>query len=107
MNVCALAGRLARNAVVKGTDKKVLLFTLVTTTRNGQDDGEQKDRVNYVPCAVFNPSPELEQALVNEGKGTYVELEGRVNSTSYEANGERKFTTEVVAFNRSINVIKH
>lgn len=105
MNICVLAGRLARPAVVKGGDKKVLLFTLATPT--GHDDREAKERLNYVPCAVFNPSPELEQALVTESKGTYVELEGRINSSAYEVNGERKFTTEVVAFNRSINLIKH
>ena len=105
MNICAMAGRLARNAVLKGADKKVLLFTLIATC--GWDDSEQKDRVSYVPIVVFNPSADLTQSLVNNGKGTYVELEGRVMSSSYEANGERKFTTEVVAFNRSITLLKN
>jgi hypothetical protein len=53
---------------------------------------------------VFNPSPELERKLVTEGKGLYVELEGRINSSSYEVNGERKFQTEVVVFNRSFTI---
>jgi single-stranded DNA-binding protein len=100
MNICAVSGRLVRNAVLRGSNKKVLLFTLAC--RNGGEESEQKDRVQYVPCAVFNPSPELEKALVTEGQGTHVELEGRIGSSSYESNGERKFTTEVVAFNRSI-----
>ncbi len=105
MNTCALSGRLARNAVVKGTDKKVLLFTLVT--RYGFDEAEQKERVAYVPCVVFNPAAELEKALVTEGKDVYVELEGRITSSSYEANGERKYTTEVVAFNRTVSILKN
>ena len=105
MNVCAIAGRLVRDAVVRGTDRKVLLFTVATTSK--QENDEQKDRVNYIPCAVFNPSPELEQALVAEGKGTHIELEGRISSSSYEINGERKFSTEVVAFNRSIAIVKN
>ncbi len=104
MNVCALAGRLARNAVLKGTDNKVLLFTLAT--KCGYDETEQKERITHVPCVVFNPSPELEAALVNDGKGAYIELEGRVSTSSYESNGERKFTTEVVVFNRSITFVK-
>ncbi len=103
MNICALAGRLARNGVVRGTEKKVLLFTL--ETRNGRDDGEQKERVNFVPCVVFNPSPELEQRLVNNGKGLYIELEGRISSSSFEANGEKKYQTEVVVFNRSLTFV--
>ena len=104
MNLCALAGRLVRHAVVKGTEKKVLLFTLAT--KCGYDETERKDRITQVPCVVFNPSPELETALVNDGKDTYLELEGRVSTSSYETNGERKYTTEVVVFNRSITVLK-
>lgn len=105
MNICAIAGRLARNAVLKGTDKQVLLFTLAATA--GWDEHEQQDRVSYVPIVVFNPSEDLVHTLVQRGKDTYVELEGRVVSSSYEANGERKFTTEVVAFNRSITLLKN
>ena len=103
MNICAIAGRLARNGVVKGTEKKVLMFTV--ETRSGGEDGDNKnERVSFVPCIVFNPSPELERKLVTDGKGLYVELEGRINWSSYEVNGERKFQTEVVVFNRSITI---
>ena len=105
MNVCMLSGRLVRNAVVKGSDKKVLLFTLAT--HYGFDETEQKSRVVYVPCVVFNPTPELEQTLVTNGKGMLVGLEGRIVSSSYESNGERKFNTEVVAFNRTLTVVKN
>ena len=103
MNICAIAGRLARDGVVKGTERKVLMFTV--ETRSGGEDGDKNERVSFVPCVVFNPSPELERKLVTEGKGLYVELEGRISSSSYEANGERKFQTEVVVFNRSITVL--
>lgn len=104
MNICALAGRLVRNAVVKGTEKKVLLFTLAT--KCGYDETEQKDRITNVPCVVFNPTAELEAVLVNDGKGTYIQPEGRVSTSSYEVNDERKFTTEVVVFNRSLTVLQ-
>ena len=88
MNICAMAGRLARNAVLKGAEKKVLLFTLVATC--GWDDTEQKDRVSYVPVVVFNPSDDLAQSLVTNGKGTYVEL-GSLGRTSSREHftGER------------------
>ena len=104
MNICALAGRLVRNGMIRGTDRKVLLFTL--ETRDGRDEGEQKERVNFVPCVMFNPSPELEQKLIAEGKGLYVELEGRIASSSYESNGEKKYQTEVIVFNRSFTFVK-
>jgi single-strand DNA-binding protein len=99
MNLCVLSGHLVRDGVVKGTDKKVLLFTLAA--KHGAEENGQKERVSHVPCVVFNPSPELEQALK---KGAWVELEGRISTSSYEANGERRYVTEVVAFNRSLSV---
>ena len=100
MNLCVLSGELARDPVVKGNDKKLVLFTVVTKT-NGEDTG-QKERTAHVPCVVFNPSLELEQRLTSAGKGTHVELEGRISTSSFEANGERRYVTEVVAFNRSL-----
>ena len=105
MNICAITGRLVRNAVSKGTDRKVLLFTVVTPL--GSDENGQKERVAHVPCVVFNPSEDLEKSLVQNGQGTHIELEGRIITSSYETNGERKFTTEVVAFNRSITLLKN
>src|SRR5437899_9044945 len=50
MNICALAGRLVRNGMIRGTERKVLLFTL--ETRDGRDEGDQKERVNFVPCVM-------------------------------------------------------
>ena len=103
MNICILSGHLARDAVVKGKEKKLLLFTIVTS--NIHDEKEAKERSAYVPCVLFNPSPELETALVQGGKNKYVELQGRINSSSYEANGERRFVTEVVVFNRTLSLV--
>ena len=105
MNHVALAGRLVRNAVVKGSDQKVLLFTVATQL--GTDDNGHKDRVAHVPCVVFGPSEELERSLVQNGQGTYIELEGRIITSSYESNGEKKYSTEVVAFIRSITLLKN
>ena len=76
---------------------------MATKTQNGDDNG-QKERTAHVPCVVFNPSPELEQRFTSAGKGAHVELEGRISTSSFEANGERRYVTEVVAFNRSLTV---
>ena len=103
MNICALAGHLARQAVVHGTERKVVRFTL--ETRSNREEGE-KDYINYVPCALFNPTPEAERLLVAGDKGVHVELEGRINSSSYEGKDGKKYQTEVVVFNRSLKFLK-
>jgi len=104
MNIAAISGRLVKNAIIKGTDRKVLLFTIASTYTNGDGEG---NRSNHIPCVVFAPSEDLMRALTHNGEGVYIELEGRITTSSYESKGERKFTTEVVAFNRSITILKN
>ena len=66
MNICVIGGRIIRNATVKGTDRKILRFTV--ETRDGHEEGDSKERVNQVPCVLFGPSPELEQTLGGQGR---------------------------------------
>jgi hypothetical protein len=101
MNICIIGGRLMRNATVKGTDRKILRFSV--ETRDGHEEGETKERFNQVPCVLFNPSPELEQTLSVQGEGLRVELQGRVASWG-DNNG--KSGAEVVVFNRSLTFAK-
>ena len=101
MNICVIGGRVIRNATVKGTDRKVLRFTV--ETRDGHEEGESKERVNQVPCVLFGASPELEQTLSTQGEGLHVEFQGRI-ATWGENNG--KSGAEVVVFNRSLTFVK-
>ncbi len=101
MNICVIGGRMIRNATVKGTDRKILRFTV--ETRDGHDDSESKERLNQVPCVLFNPTPELEQTLSSQGEGLKVEFQGRI-ATWGENNG--KSGAEVVVFNRSLTFTK-
>lgn len=101
MNLRLIAGRILRNATVKGTDRKVLRFTV--ETRDGHDQGEMKERVNQVPCVLFGPTPELEQTLTSRAEGLHIELQGRV-ATWGDNNG--KSGAEVVVFNRSLTFAK-
>ncbi len=102
MNVCILSGRLVRNAV--GNQEKALAFTLAT--RYGFDPTDGKERVAFVPCVMFNPPKELVELLTNKGKGLLVELEGRVSNSSYEADGERKYKTDVIVKNGTFSLMK-
>jgi len=102
MNVCILSGRLVRNAV--GNQEKAMVFTLATPY--GFDQSEGKERVAYVPCVMFNPPKDLVELLTTKGKGLMVELEGRVANSSYEADGERRFKTDVVVRNGSFALLK-
>ena len=105
MNRCIITGRLARNAAIRGNGNKALVFTVAS--KYGHNEKENKERVAFVPCVIFNPSRELEEQLVNQGPKTYIELEGRVSSSSYESDGEKRYNTEVVVYNQSVVVHPH
>jgi len=101
MNVCIVSGRLLKNAVARGTEPKTLTFTL--ENRYGSNGSEGSDKVTYVPCVMFNPTPEIEALLTTQGQNLQVELEGRIMGSNPEK--ERRFNTEVIVRNKSLAIL--
>ena len=101
MNLCILSGRLVKNATVK-TSKELKVLSFVVETVNTFNGNEKKDLVS---CVCFKPDPELENQLTKAGEGLYVELEGRVSSSSLKTNGEKRFNTDVIVRNRTFAVV--
>lgn len=102
MNRFVGVGRLPRNAMLAGSEKQVLRFTLATP--NGQ--GRKGPYSAYVPCVVFKPSPELASLLAEKGKGMVLALEGRVNTSRFESKGQTRYSTEVIVDERSIRLME-
>lgn len=100
MNICVLSGEVVKNAVVRGKDKKVLVFTVAT--KNG--NGETEVNVSHVPCVVFAPSEELQRLLTTHGRGLTIELQGRVNAGRFDANDEPRANAEVIVYSKSLKV---
>lgn len=103
MNTVILTGRLTQNAVCFGQQQETLKFSLAC--RSGYDPTTQKQRVDFVPCVFFKASPKLRELLVTSGKGKPVELRGRISTSSFESNGERKFATEVLIDARDFHLL--
>jgi single-stranded DNA-binding protein len=103
MNICVISGELQNNAIVRGKKTKALVFTVVTKqpASNGQSDGDADSLASFVPCVVFNPSPELEAALT-QGKGMRIELQGRVSVSRNEAADEPRSNAEVVVYTKTV-----
>jgi hypothetical protein len=100
MNICTLSGRIVKNATVRGTEPKALSFVIETVTVYNGD--EKKDLVN---CVLFNPSNRLETQLTKNGENLFVELEGRVSSSSLKTNGERRFNTDVIVRHWTLMIV--
>ena len=100
MNLCILSGRIVNHATVRGSEPKALSF--VVATHNGSNGSAKQDLVS---CVLFNPSPELEQQLSQRGAGLFVELEGRVSSSSLKTNGEKRYNSDVIVRHWTLSVV--
>ena len=103
MNVFNGAGRLTANAVVNGKDRKALKFSIAA--RYGYNKKDEKELVEFVPCVMFEPSENQEKFLTEEGKGVFVEFQGRVSTSKYEVDGQTKYSTQVVLDKRSFHIV--
>lgn len=103
MNRFTGVGRLARNAVLNGSEKKALKFTLATNY--GYNEKTEKERVAFVPCVVFQPAEDIAKTLTENGKGVLVAVDGRVVTSKFESKGEMKYSTEVAVDRKGIRVL--
>lgn len=89
MNNVALIGRLTREPEVRYTNDNLAVarFTLAV---NRQKKGE----VDYPNCVAFGKSAELVEQYVH--KGSRIGVVGRLQTGSYEKDGEKRYTTDVI-----------
>ena len=101
MNVVILYGRLTRDPELKYSQGGVAnTFTTVAVDRGMTNEKRQQAEAAGQPTAdfigikAFGKTAEL---LANYfRKGNRVALEGRIQTGSYEKNGERVYTTDVI-----------
>lgn len=96
-NYVSLSGALVKDAIIRKNDKgsDYVLFTLsVPQTGTKWHD--------YINCIAFN-----ENAVIiakNPSKGVSYRIEGRIHTSSFDKNGKKHYSTDVVA--EKIEVVK-
>lgn len=103
MNRFVGVGVLTKDAVLNGAERNVMKFTLETYL--GQSKKTGNPRKSYVPCVIFNPSADMVKLLGSGTRGCMFGLEGRVNTFTFEANGEKRYSTEVVVDEWSLRLL--
>ena len=93
MNKAIVCGRITSEPDIRmtSTGKKVCKFTLAV------DDGKNADgsrRTQFIDCDAWNQSAEFLERYVK--KGNRILVEGRLNKTSYEKDGQKHYPTTVV-----------
>lgn len=93
MNKAIVCGRITSEPDIRmtSTGKKVCKFSLAV------DDGKNADgsrRTQFIDCDAWNQSAEFLERYVK--KGNRILVEGRLNKTSYEKDGQKHYPTNVV-----------
>ncbi|MBQ1870856.1 MAG: single-stranded DNA-binding protein [Lachnospiraceae bacterium] len=94
MNKVILMGRLTRDPEVRytgGESSAVARYTLAVDRRFKKEGGDTAD---FIQCVAFGKSGEFAEKYFK--KGTKVVVEGRIQTGSYEKDGQRIYTTDVV-----------
>ena len=95
LNQTVLVGRLVSNPEVKETEngKKVSHITLAVPRSFKNADGEYE--TDFVDCTLWDGVATNTAEYCH--KGDMVGIKGRLETSSYEKDGEKKYKTSVVA----------
>lgn len=90
MNRAILVGRLTRDPEMRDTQggTRVAKFSLAIN-RRGKDGG-----TDYISCTAFGKTAELAAQYLS--KGSRVGVVGRIQTGSYERDGHKVYTTDIV-----------
>lgn len=91
MNNVQLIGNLVRDPEPNGPAIK---FTVAHNEKWRSKDGEENERVNYIDCVAFGKTGEI---ISNLSKGRRVALEGKLQYSAWEKDGQKRSKIEVNA----------
>ncbi|MBQ5436715.1 MAG: single-stranded DNA-binding protein [Firmicutes bacterium] len=95
MNQVQLVGRLSRDPQVSysaSTQNAVARFTVAVDRMPDRNGNRQAD---FISCVSFGKTAEFIEKYFTKGKP--IALTGRIQTGSYEKNGQKVYTTDVVA----------
>lgn len=94
MNKVILMGRLTRDPDVRYSNggATVARFSLAVDRKFKREDEEQT--ADFINCVAFGKTAEFIERYFF--KGTKMVLEGRIQTGSYEKEGQRVYTTDIV-----------
>ena len=95
MNKVVLLGRLTREPDVRysaGENAVCVARYTLAVDRRYKKDGEQN--ADFISCVAFGKSGEFAEKYLHQG--TKIAVSGRIQTGSYEKDGHRIYTTDVV-----------
>ncbi len=97
LNKAMIYGNLTRDPELKAlpSGMNVCSFSLATNRVYNDRDGNRQEAADYHNIVVFGKQAENCAKYLTKGNGAYVE--GRLQTRSWEKDGQKQYRTEVVA----------
>lgn len=97
MNLVTLVGNLGNDPDLQYTNAgtPVCNFTIATSKRWKDDSGENREKTAWHRISVFGKTAENCDQYIK--KGSKVAVIGEIDYQEYEKDGERKFSTKIIA----------
>lgn len=89
MNRVSLLGRTVKEIELRGNNTKFCSFTLAVNRRT------KKKETDFISCKAFGKTAEALSQYVQ--KGQQIAIDGRIQTGSYEKDGQKVYTTDVIA----------
>lgn len=87
-------GRLTKDPDMRKGETTVARFTVACDRRYKK---EGQDSADFISCVAFNKTAEFVEKYFT--KGMKIEIEGRIQTGSYEKDGVKHYTTDIVCEN--------
>ena len=97
MNKVVLMGRLTRSPEVRysqGAEPLAVARYTLAVNRRMKKNGNGEQEADFIPCVAFGKSGEFAEIYFR--KGQMVAVTGRLQVRSWDKDGERRYTTEVI-----------
>ena len=98
MNKVILMGRLTRDPEVRYSQGEnamaIARYTLAVDRRGSRNNSGDQQTADFIGCVAFGKAGEFAEKYFR--KGTKVVVEGRIQTGSYEKDGQRVYTTDIV-----------
>lgn len=99
MNKVILIGRVGKDPDVKQISDTftVAALSLATNKRYKDRDGQKQEKTEWHQIKAFNNVAVLFQNYVR--KGDLIAVEGEIETSTWEKNGEKRYSTEIIVNN--------
>jgi single-strand DNA-binding protein len=99
LNKIQIIGNLTRDPELKSlpSSKIVVNFTVATSRKFKNAEGEDKENTEFHNCVAFGKSAELIHHYMKKGQSIYVE--GRNQTRSWEVEDKKNYRTEIMVEN--------